>query len=354
MRAAVRAAPFFSIFPGCDVEEESSGDVQKGCSRLTMRPVIVLSEPIHEAGLTVLQAAAEVRVLSQSTAAMLRRAIADADAVIVRLFPLTADLMAAAPRLRVIGRHGAGLDNVDLAAATQRKIPVVYVPRTHGISVAEHTIMLMLALAKRLLRLDDAVRTGNFHLRNQISGAELDGKTLGVIGLGNIGRLVAEKCRGAFRMRVLGYDPFLAPDLSVPADRVADLDVLLRESDVVTLHVPLTPQTRSLLGARKLALLKPTALVINTSRGEVIDEGALAQALHAGRIGGAAVDVYATEPPPSDHPLLSAPNTVLTPHTAAHTEEALQRMAVSIADDVLAVLRGARPAHLANPDVYAP
>ena len=354
MRAAVGAAPFLSIFRGCDVAEESSGDVQKGCSRLTMQPFVVLSEPIHRAGLAVLEAAAEVRVIPEPTQATLRQAIADADAVIVRLFPLTAELMAVAPRLRVIGRHGAGLDNVDLAAATKRKIPVVYVPRTHAVSVAEHTLTLILAVARRLPELDDAVRRGKFHLRNQIFGTELNGKTLGVIGLGNIGRLVAEKCRNAFGMRVLGYDPFLAPDLPVPADRVADLDVLLRESDVITLHVPLTPQTRSLLGARKLALLKPTALVINTSRGEVIDEKALAEALHARRIGGAAVDVYTTEPPPSDHPLLSAPNTVLTPHAAAHTEEALQRMAVSIADDVLAVLRGERPAHLANPDVYAP
>jgi D-3-phosphoglycerate dehydrogenase len=318
-----------------------------------MRPVVVLSEPIHEAGLAVLRAVAETRVLPQSIPAILRRAIADADAVIVRLSPLNGEMMAAAPRLRVIGRHGAGLDNVDLAAATQRNIPVVYVPRTHGVSVAEHTIMLMLALAKHSVRLDQAVRSGEFQLRTEITGMELEGKTLGVVGLGNIGRLVAEKCRGAFGMRVLGYDPLLAPGVSVPADRVADLGVLLRESDVVTLHVPLTAQTRKLLGARQLALMKPTGLVINTSRGEVIDEEALAAALQAGRIAGAAVDVYTTEPPPADHPLLSAPNTVLTPHTAAHTEEALQRMAVSLADDVLAVLRGERPTHVANPEVYA-
>jgi len=317
-----------------------------------MRPVVVLSEPIHEAGLAVLRAAAEVLVLQQSTPAILRRAIADADAVIVRLSPLDAEMMAGAPRLRVIGRHGAGLDNVDLAAATQRNIPVVFVPRTHGVSVAEHTIMLMLALAKHSLRLDQAVRRGEFHLRNQLTGMELDGKTLGVVGLGNMGRMVAEKCRSAFTMRVLWYDPLLAPGMAVPADRVADLDVLLRDSDVVTLHVPLTAQTRRLLGARQLALMKSTAVVINTSRGEVIDEEALAEALRAGRIAGAAVDVYATEPPPADHPLLSAPHTMLTPHTAAHTEEALRRMAVSIADDVLAVLRGDRPIHVANPEVY--
>lgn len=332
--------------------EESSGGAQKACCRLPMRPVVVLSESIHKAGLAALRAAADVHVLPQSTPAVLRGAIADADAVIVRLSPLNAEMIAAAPRLRVIGRHGAGLDNVDLAAATQRNIPVVYVPRTHGLSVAEHTIMLMLALARQLPRLDQAVRSGAFELRNQVSGIELDGKTLGVIGLGNIGRLVGEKCRAALRMRVLGYDPLLPPGVPLPADRVADIETLLRESDVVTLHVPLTPQTRKLLGARQLALMKPTALVINTSRGEVVDEAALAEALRAGRIGGAAVDVYAIEPPPPDHPLLSAPHTVLTPHTAAHTEEALQRMAISLADDVLAVLRGERPAHVANPDVY--
>ncbi len=299
-----------------------------------------------------MQAAAEVRLLLRPTADNFRAAIADADAVIVRLFPLTAETIAVAPRLRVIGRHGAGLDNVDLAAATRRKIPVVYVPRTHALSVAEHAIMLMLALAKRLRRLDEAVRGGEFHARTQIRGMELDGKTLGVIGFGTIGRMVAEKCRAAFAMRVLAYDPYLTPGLPLQTELVTDLDGLLRASDVVTLHVPLTADTRAMLGRRQLALLKPTALVINTSRGEIVDEEALAGALHAGRIAGAAVDVYTTEPPPDDHPLLSAPNTVLTPHAAAHTEEALQRMAVSVANDVLAVLRGERPQHVANPEVY--
>jgi len=302
--------------------------------------------------MAVLQGTAEVRLLPRPTADIFRAAIADADAVIVRLFPLTAETMAIAPRLRVIGRHGAGLDNVDLTAATRRKIPVVYVPRTHALSVAEHAIMLMLALAKRLRRLDEAVRGGEFHARTQIRGMELDGKTLGVIGFGTIGRMVAEKCRAAFAMRVLAYDPYLTPGLALQAELVTDLDGLLRESDVVTVHVPLTADTRTMLGRRQLALLKPTALVINTSRGEIVDEEALAGALHAGRIAGAAVDVYTTEPPPDDHPLLSAPNTVLTPHAAAHTEEALQRMAVSIANDVLAVLRGERPQHVANPEVY--
>lgn len=316
------------------------------------RPVIVLPEPIHDAGIAALQAAAQVLVLSRPTEHAARQAIARADAVIVRLFPLTEETIAAAPRLRVIGRHGAGLDNVDLAAATRRSIPVVYVPRTHALSVAEHTVMLMLTLAKRLLRLDDAVRRGEFHVRNQIHGTELEGKTLGVIGFGNIGRLVAEKCRAAFAMRVLVYDPYLMPGTPVQAERVAALDALLRESDIVTLHVPLTPDTRLLLGRAQLALLKPTALVINTSRGEIVDEEALADALRAGKIAGAGVDVYAIEPPPSNHPLLSAPNTVLTPHAAAHTDEALQRMAVSVANDVLAVLRGERPQHVANPGVY--
>lgn len=302
--------------------------------------------------MAVLQATAEVRLLPRPTADIFRTALAGADAIIVRLFPLTAETLAVAPRLRVIGRHGAGVDNVDLAAATRRKIPVVFVPHTHALSVAEHAIMLMLALAKRLRRLDEAVRGGEFHVRTQIRGMELNGKTLGVIGFGTIGRLVAEKCRAAFAMRVLAYDPYVTSGLPIQAELVTDLDGLLRESDVVTLHVPLTADTRAMLGRRQLALLKPTALVINTSRGEIVDEEALAGALHAGRIAGAAVDVYTTEPPPGDHPLLSAPNTVLTPHAAAHTEEALQRMAVSVANDVLAVLRGERPQHVANPEVY--
>jgi D-3-phosphoglycerate dehydrogenase len=271
----------------------------------------------------------------------------------VRLAPLSAGTIAAAPRLRVIGRHGVGVDNIDVAAATARRIPVVFVPGTNAASVAEHTIGMMLALCKRLLTLDQAVRRGQWQARDTTVGVELAGKTLGVIGLGAIGREVATRCRAALGMRVMGYDPYAPADLPVDVERVTALEPLLREADVVTFHVPLTPETRGMLGPHELSLLKPTALVLNISRGGVIDEAATADALRAGRIAGAAVDVFSPEPPPRTHPLLAAPNTILSPHAAAHTEEALKRMAVALAEGVLAVLRGEQPRHVANPEVYA-
>lgn len=318
----------------------------------TERPTILLSEPIHEDGMAKLQAEADVQVLPEPTEQALRLAIRFVDAVIVRLCPVSAEAIEKAQRLRVIGRHGVGVDNVDLDAATRRGVPVVYAPQTNAVSVAEHTIAMMLALAKNLMRFDQELRIGRFQSRLVIRGIELEGKTLGVIGLGNIGRLVAEKCRKAFHMRVLGYDPYISPGLVPEVELVENLEQLLREADVITLHVPLTEETRNLLGRRELALLKPTALLINTSRGAVVDEEALAEALHAGSIAGAALDVFSIEPPPPDHPILSAPNTLLSPHVAAHTEEALRRMALSVVEDVLAVLRGDKPHNIANPEVY--
>jgi phosphoglycerate dehydrogenase-like enzyme len=243
------------------------------------------------------------------------------------------------------------LDNVDLRAATRRRIPVVYVPQANSVSVAEHAVGMMLALGKHSLDLDRAVRKAEWHRRQVLVGMELEGKSLWVVGLGAIGRLVAEKCRTAFQMRVLGYDPYLTV---VPAgvERVGTLEAVLREADIVTVHVPLTAETRGLIGRQELAMCKPTAYVVNTSRGEVVDTLALAEALRAGRLAGAAVDVFPVEPPPPDHPLLSAPNTLFSPHAASHTEESLQRMAVSVAEDVLLVLRGERPRHAGNPEVY--
>lgn len=318
------------------------------------RPTVLLTESIHDEGMALLRAAAETRVLPEPSEQALQRAASGADAVIVRLVPVSAQTIAAAPRLRVIGRHGAGVDNVDIVAATARLIPVVFVPGLNAVSVAEHTIGMMLGLCKKFLVLDQAVRTGHWHARDATVGMELAGKTLGVIGLGAVGRQVAAKCRTAFGMRVIGYDPYAPADLAVEVERVTALEPLLRAADVITVHVPLTAETKGMLAWRELRLLKPTALIINTARGGIVDEAALADALRTARIAGAAVDVFSTEPPAGTHPLLAAPNTVLSPHAASHTEEALKRMAVALAEDVLTVLRRERPRHVANPEVYEP
>lgn len=315
------------------------------------RETVVLTEPIHEAGVRQLREETEVVLLPDTSNPTLHRSLADADAVIVRLRPITADDMAVAPRLRVIGRHGAGVDNIDLPAATRRGIPVAYVPGVNASSVAEHTVALMLALAKHLTPHDQDVRMGRFDRRLDRRGIELEGKTVGVIGLGAVGRLVAGKC-AALGMRVLAYDPYLPAEVLPKFERAASLDAVLAEADVITLHIPLTTETRGLIGKRALLMLKPAALIINTSRGAVIDEVALADALGVGRVGGAALDVFSQEPVPPGHPLLSAPNTLFTPHVASHTEEALRAMALVVVEQVLAVLHGRRPVHVANPEVY--
>ncbi len=314
------------------------------------RPRILLAEPIHPDGLALLQQSADVTVLPAPQPHALRAALADADGVIVRLTRLGPEEIAAAPRLRVIGRHGVGVDNVDLAAATRRRIPVVYTPGVNAVSVAEHTLALLLAVAKRVVEFDRAVREGRWQARDEIWGLELAGCTVGVVGVGAVGREVAQRCR-ALGMRVLGYDPYAA-GMPAGVERAESLEELLAQSDVVTVHVPLTPQTRHLLGRRELALLRPGAVLVNTSRGEVVDEEALAEALAGGRLAGAGLDVFGTEPPPRDHPLLRAPRTVVTPHAASHTADALRRMAVAVAEQVLAVLAGRRPEHVANPEVY--
>ncbi|MDR7587822.1 MAG: hydroxyacid dehydrogenase [Armatimonadota bacterium] len=314
------------------------------------RPRVLLTEPIHPDGLALLQQSADVTVLPAPEPEAVRAALADADAVVVRLVRLRAEEIDAAPRLRVIGRHGVGVDNVDLAAATRRRIPVVYTPGANAVSVAEHTLALLLAVARRLVDLDRAVREGRWQARDEIWGIELAGRTAGVVGVGAVGREVARRCR-ALGMRVLGYDPYVA-EMPEGVERAESLDDLLRQCDVVSLHVPLRPDTRHLIGRRELAILRPGSVLINTSRGAVVDEGALAEALADGRLAGAGLDVFGTEPPPPDHPLLRAPRAVLTPHAASHTGEALRRMAVAVAEQVLDALAGRRPPYVANPEVY--
>jgi D-3-phosphoglycerate dehydrogenase / 2-oxoglutarate reductase len=311
--------------------------------------MVVLSEEIHPDGRAMLEAHADVRVAAHWDERTLRAELHDADAVILRSRGrISAWVMDGAPRLRVIGRHGVGFDNVDVAAATARDIQVVNVPGANVVSVAEHVVALMLALARHLTRADRAVRTGDWGQRDRDLGRELSGATLGVVGLGAIGQTVARMCRAAFAMKILYTDEADRAQVAgeLGARRVC-LEELLRESDVVTLHVPLVPSTCHLIGPHELALMRPDAFLINTARGGVVDEGSLARALHDGRLGGAAIDVFAEEPPPPSHPLLACERVLLTPHSAAMTEQASRRMA-TVVDDVIDVLRGSRPRHPVN------
>lgn len=265
--------------------------------------------------------------------------IADYDALIVRgRTKATASLLEAATRLKVIGRAGVGVDNIDLAAAKSRGVTVVNAPVSTTLAVAELTFGLLLALAREIPRADASMKQGQW-LKKELEGAELYGKTLGILGMGHIGSEVARRAR-AFGMNVLGYDPLLTPDeirgrVAEPVDR----DELLARSDFVSLHLPLLPETRGMFNAEQFAKMKDGARVVCAARGGIIDEAALLAAIEAGKIAGAALDVFASEPPGATD-LVKHPRVIATPHVGAQTAEAQSRAAEDIAHEVLAALRG--------------
>ena len=306
---------------------------------------ILVAEAIAPEGVAALEAVHRVDVRTGLSAEELRSNVADYDALIVRSgVDVDAELIAAGTRLQVIGRAGVGVDNVDLDAATRAGITVVNAPTGNTIAAAEHTIALLLALARRVAAADASLRRGEWS-RSKLQGVQLRGRTLGIIGLGKIGMAVAERARG-FGMTLLGSDPFVTSDQAgLRGVELVSLDALLERSDAITVHVPLTRGTTSLIDARAIAQMKQGAFVLNVARGGIVDEAALAEALRAGRIAGAGIDVFEAEPP-TGSPLLEAPNTVLTPHLGASTVEAQVAVAEEIAEQVLDVLAG-RPAQYA-------
>ncbi|HYE95347.1 MAG TPA: phosphoglycerate dehydrogenase [Rubricoccaceae bacterium] len=261
---------------------------------------------------------------------------------------ITADLLAAAAGLKVIGRAGVGVDNVDLEAATRRGVLVVNAPDGNTVSTAEHTCAMILALARRIPQAHAALAAGRWE-RKPFSGAELDGKTLGVVGVGKVGRAVAERMR-AFGMEVIGFDPVLSVEAAERAgiEPVA-LDEIWRRSDVITFHSPLNDATRGLLNADTLARCKDGVRVVNCARGGIVDEADLLDALQSGKVAGAALDVFSSEPPGDAlAPLLRHPNVVVTPHIAASTDEAQEKVAVQITEEVVRALRGQPVLHPVN------
>jgi len=310
---------------------------------------ILLLEPIHAAGMRVLQEAGHVRLAADTDEATILREVGDIDGLVIRSRGrITRAVLAAAPRLKVVGRHGVGVDNVDVAAATEYGIQVVNTPQAVVEAVAEHTIGLMLAASKKIVTFHEHLRQGDFHVRYCVTGRELRGRTLGIIGMGNIGRRVAQICRLAFDMPILYSDVRRAADVEEALGaRPTSLDELLAASDYVTVHVPLLPETRHLIGAREFSLMRRDAFFFNLARGEVVDEQALYEALRDGRIAGAGIDVFEQEPTPADSPLLKLDNIVFTPHAATTTEESLRDMSL-VALDVVRVLRGEPPVYPVN------
>ncbi len=318
---------------------------------MARRPVILSLTGMREEGLGVLRAAGVLTLATSLEPAVLHREIADADALVVRTAgTIDAALMDAAARLRVIGRHGVGYDQIDVPAATERGIQVVYTPGANTQSVAEHTIAFLIGLSKNFPGQMRALIEGRYNDRTRLVGHDLRGRTLGIVGFGRIGRRVAEIAHLGLGMRILYNDIVPAP-LKVEshvAARQVTFEELMGESDLVTVHVPLDRSTRHMIRPESLALMKPGALLVNTCRGPVVDERAVALALDSGRLGGYAADVYEVEPPAADHPLIGRPDCLLTPHSAAQTVEGLINMARGVAEDVVGVLNGQPPRNPVN------
>ena len=300
---------------------------------------ILISDGLEQNGQEVLRAAGNVVVRPDISAADLLLALPDFDALIVRgRTRVTEAVLAAAPRLKVVGRTGVGVDNIDLQAARAHGVTVVNAPAATTLAVAELAIGLMFALARSLPRADAALKDGRW-LKKDLMGIEINGKTLGVVGMGNIGAAVARRA-AALGMSIIGYDPFLpAEEIARRGAQPASLPELYAAADFITLHIPLTAETRGLLGAQAFNQMKPGVRLVCTARGGIIDETALLAALQSGQVAGAALDVFAQEPP-GDNPLLQHPNLVASPHIGAQTAEAQARAAEDIAAEVLAALGG--------------
>jgi D-3-phosphoglycerate dehydrogenase len=275
-----------------------------------------------------------------------------ADGLIVRTGKITGEVIQASPRLRVIAKHGIGVDNIDVSAATELKIPVLISASANYRSVAEHALALMLSLAKDVTTLDARVRQGHWD-KTSHCGVELFRKGLGLVGFGRIGRRLAELV-APFEMNVMVFDPFMTGDVPPGITRVREIGVLLKAADIVSLHLPLTEGTRRLIGAAELGMMKKTAWLINTARGEIVDQIALIGALEAGTIAAAGLDTFAQEPPENLDRLCSAGKLVLTPHVGAATAESIVRMALETARNILTVLEGKKPERgvTINPEIF--
>ncbi len=294
-----------------------------------------------------------LEVLNGADRPTVRSALGRADAVINQFAPLDADLIATMPRCLVIVRYGVGYDTIDVAAATRAGICVANVPDYGTQEVALHAIALLLAVHRRLLSYDGALRQGRWLKGAQVVPPipRMKGLTIGIVGFGRIGRAVAAHAE-SLGMNRLTYDPYVSRSSAMDVGAIlVDYATLLRQSDFLTFHTPLSTETRHLLGQREIAQMKPSAVLINTSRGAVIDTAALAKGLQEGRLAGAGLDVFEQEPLKANHPLRTAPNTILTPHVAWYSEEATQTLKRRVAEEVARVAQGEWPRSLVNPDV---
>jgi D-3-phosphoglycerate dehydrogenase len=320
---------------------------------MSSRFKVFLYEPMHAEGTKLLEEKCDVMYADSLEEANLIEQARNVDAIIIRARgSVTKALMGSASRLKVIGRHGVGLENIDLTAAKEHGIEVVYTPAANAESVAEHFVGLALMLAKKLRLGDIGLRAGKWDARYELIGRELYGKTLGVAGFGRIGKETARICHGGFGMSVLYYDVISFPEVEEElAAKPVDLKSLFREADFISINMPLLPQTRGMVNADLLKLMKPTAFLINMARGPLWNEADVVRALKENWIAGVGSDVFEEEPSPADNPLFQMDNFVGTPHMAAHTEEGMLRMSM-VSRDILAVLEGRKPEFPVPEEVY--
>ena len=303
---------------------------------------ILITESIHAVGPELMRAAGHQLVFADRDQEVIRREIVDADAVIVRIVELPRALLETAKQLKIVSKHGVGVDNIDLDYCKEAGIAVTITPDANSLSVAEHAFALLMTLSKNVIPVSKAYREIGFAAKNSKEGVEVSEKTAGVIGLGRIGKRFAHMCSGGFGMRVLAYDPYVtqAPE---GVELVSSLDELLKQADFVSLHCALTDETRRLINRERLAEMKSTAILINCARGPMVDEAALIEALQSGRLAVAGLDVTDPEPVAPDSPLFQMPNVIVTPHYAPTTIESAMRVSKIASENVIACLSGGEP-----------
>ncbi len=320
---------------------------------------VIVVEHIDESGIRVLEDSNLAEVIYYDGAASQEtylKKLKSAHALLVRITELNGEMIRSAEHLKIISKHGVGFDNIDVPAATERKIPVTITPGANSDAVAEHALAMMFSLARNIRSADADLKEQRFKERQDYIGVELGGKTVGIIGLGRIGSRVALKCSQGLKMRVLTYDPFISPEYAsrFGAEWIDDMEFILSTSDFVTFHCPLTHLTQHMIDVTQLKMMKKNAFIINTARGGIINESALFEALKHNWICGGALDVFVKEPArPDENPLLSLDNVLVTPHLAGSTKESGIKMATMAAEEIIRVLSGEKPKNPINPEIFA-
>jgi len=318
---------------------------------MKLKTKVLVTQPIHAKGMELLENAVEKVIIAPDDKIETIASLLDEEVtgVVVRYNVFNRELMEKAPNLKVIARHGIGVDLIDMEAATERGIMVVNTPDAATVSVAEHVVMMILALSKKIIFADRELKKGNYSVKDKYTPDDVEGKTLGLIGFGKIGKEVAKRCIG-LGMDVTAYDPYTSQEAfdSMGVGKAASMESLLEQSDFVSLHTPLTHQTHHMLGEAQFKLMKESACLINCSRGQVVDEAALIDCLQKDIIAGAGLDVFEKEPPEADNPLFYMDNVIVTPHSSSLTVNGKIKMAVGAAQQLLKVLRGEAPDYLVN------